>query len=199
MPLSLQTAEKYFNWANIGLAISLASGLFATVVIIWAGNVKENHLKRELAEANAKAANAILESERIKMEVSWRSLNDNTGINLVNRLSASPSKVVVAFAMDDPEAAELARQLQWVFQKAKWEVAISSRKYISTVMKGIIVSPNTWPKSIEVNTYINDAGLISSLYTLPIPEMILGELIPDSDGHITVYVGHKPPAFKTVR
>lgn len=87
MWLSLEVASKLYHWANIGLIASLVGGVVSTVFVVWMGNIKEDYLNRDLsaarerstvlegqivesqksiAEANARAAEANLELERLK-------------------------------------------------------------------------------------------------------------------------------------
>ncbi|WP_203301056.1 hypothetical protein [Marinobacter sediminum] len=87
MWLSLEVASKLYHWANIGLIASLVGGAVSTVFVVWMGNIKEEYLNRDLgaaqerstllesqitesqkaiSEANARAAEAKLELERLK-------------------------------------------------------------------------------------------------------------------------------------
>lgn len=60
---SPEWASKLSDWANIGLIASLIFGVLSTVLLVWMGNVKEEYLKRDLATANGRAAEAIQKAE----------------------------------------------------------------------------------------------------------------------------------------
>jgi hypothetical protein len=52
-------ASLTFNVANIALIVSLVTGVIATCVVVWMGNVKEEYLRRSLADTTHEAALAI--------------------------------------------------------------------------------------------------------------------------------------------
>lgn len=55
---SREIASFVYHLANIGLIIGLVIGLISTGILIWMGNVKEEYLKRDVGEADIKAAQA---------------------------------------------------------------------------------------------------------------------------------------------
>jgi len=61
MEMSIEFAEKVFNWANMAFVSSLVVGVVATVLIILTANVKEAGLKRELSAAKVEVGNATVD------------------------------------------------------------------------------------------------------------------------------------------
>jgi hypothetical protein len=59
---SEETAERLYNWANIGLIFSLAFGVVSTVLVVWMGNVKEGYSEAELKNAEDRLGKAEIEA-----------------------------------------------------------------------------------------------------------------------------------------
>lgn len=59
---SFETAVQLYDNANIFLIGALVVGVIATVLVVWMGNVKEEYLRRDLAEAHKEAAEARKEA-----------------------------------------------------------------------------------------------------------------------------------------
>lgn len=55
---SFETAVRLYDAANIFLIGALAIGVISTVLVVWMGNVKEEYLRRNLADTNARAEEA---------------------------------------------------------------------------------------------------------------------------------------------
>jgi hypothetical protein len=66
--MSLSMAEFLSYWSNWALVGALVAGLIAAYLIVVTGIVKEKALKLELAEANARAAEAGQKAESEKLE-----------------------------------------------------------------------------------------------------------------------------------
>ena len=56
--LTYEAVSRLSDWANITLIVSLVFGVVATYCISWTGSIKEEYLKRELAEATVNAEKA---------------------------------------------------------------------------------------------------------------------------------------------
>lgn len=56
---SFETATRLYDIANFFLIGTLVVGVVATALVVWMGNVKEEYLRRDLAETNARAEEAI--------------------------------------------------------------------------------------------------------------------------------------------
>ncbi len=55
---SFETAARLQDTANIFLIGALVIGVIATALVVWMGNVKEEYLRRDLADTNARAEEA---------------------------------------------------------------------------------------------------------------------------------------------
>lgn len=55
---SFETAVRLYDVANVSLIGALAIGVIATVIVVWMGNVKEEYLRRDLSDTNARAEEA---------------------------------------------------------------------------------------------------------------------------------------------
>jgi hypothetical protein len=60
---SEEWASKLYDWANFFLIAALVVGAASTALVVWMGNIKEEYSKRELANANGRAAEAIQKAE----------------------------------------------------------------------------------------------------------------------------------------
>jgi hypothetical protein len=155
---SFETAVWLYDAANIFLIGALAIGVIATVLVVWMGNVKEEHLRREIAETNARAeeakaasaganaraaelekeaANARLETERIKEAVAWRVIPPESISELEKVLAAKPGSVNLRYMDGDPEALFLAIQISQILSKAHWKVAPGAVKPDNAIVFGI--------------------------------------------------------------
>lgn len=70
---SREWSERLYDSANIALIVALVIGAFATVMIVWMGNKKEEYLKKDIAAAQLRGDEAIAQSEsdrlaRVKIE-----------------------------------------------------------------------------------------------------------------------------------
>jgi cell division protein FtsL len=142
-----------------------------------------------IANANAQAAQARLEQERLKAELAWRTLSPQVVAQLEQILSKHPGKINVQHVANDTEALYLAIQLANIFGKAKWEVQM-----LSVTMGGALVfglwSPNA-PSSDTaiVRDALRAVNIGFSTDTLPPQGMAFGGTIPDAP---ILFVGSKP-------
>ena len=66
---SLETATLVYDKANLFLIAALVVGVIATGLIIWTGKVKEEYLKRDLANTTERAAKAELRAAEANLEL----------------------------------------------------------------------------------------------------------------------------------
>jgi hypothetical protein len=149
--MSRDFAERWSDWANIGLILAATLGVVSTSLAIWTANVKESYLKKDIgllnreaakaderslvleksiADANAKAAqaNERAESERlarvkIEQQIAPRRLSGEQRQKLLAALATPPTTtVIVKSRLLDPEGADLANGIALTLQEAKWKV-----------------------------------------------------------------------------
>jgi hypothetical protein len=102
------TATTTYNIANIALIGSLVVGVVATVLVVWMGNVKESYLNQSLAQAN-------LETERLKAEVSWRDVTPAQVAIIKSVMRRRPMEITVSWIAGDAEGSNFARRLAETF------------------------------------------------------------------------------------
>jgi hypothetical protein len=85
------------------------------------------------------AANAKLETERLKATVAWRSISPEIAASLEKILSATPGSVNLRYTDGDPEALFLAIQISNVLAKSKWQVAPGALKIGNSLTFGFVL------------------------------------------------------------
>jgi hypothetical protein len=109
---------------------------------IEAGKAAGDALVRA-AGLEKEAANARLETEKIKAVVAWRTLSATQNADLNKVLSARPGSVNLRWIDGDPEALFLAMQISQVLGNAKWQVAPGAFKPAGSIHFGILVPPES--------------------------------------------------------
>ncbi|MDR3468930.1 MAG: hypothetical protein P4M07_23635 [Xanthobacteraceae bacterium] len=135
----MSTASAVADWANIFFIGSLVVGVVSTVLIVWMSGVKEAHweedrrksaemiaalgvqgdqLRKDTAEANAKALEARLELERFKAP---RLLGPGQLKRVAEKMGTfAGTRFDVAALPGDPEALNFALQIAAVLGAAGW-------------------------------------------------------------------------------
>jgi hypothetical protein len=107
---------------------------------IEAGKTAGNALVRA-AELEKEAANARLETERLKAVVAWRAISAPQVDELVRTWSLNPGSVNVYWQDGDPEALFFAIQLSNVLQRANWKVSALAMSPNNGILFNLIVPP----------------------------------------------------------
>jgi hypothetical protein len=139
---SQQAAEWISDAANFALIASLVIGVIATVLVVWSGNKKEIYLKRDLAaaaarsaeanarasEADARAAQAIERAElektaRLELEsrLADRTIGGENLHRIGTQLASHPGMHVDVIRNDDEESWRFASHLMAVFYVGQWK------------------------------------------------------------------------------
>lgn len=190
---SSEIAICLYKAANISLIVALGIGVIATGLVVWMGSVKEGYLRRDLAELEKEAANARLETERLKEAVSWRVIPPECASELEKVLSAKPGSVNLRYMDGDPEALYLAIQYSRILSKANWKVAEGAVKPHSTIMFGIGLPDGS---GVDANT-LRDAFLAAKVpfSTNALPPAGITFSISTIPGAPTLIIGSKEPAL----
>ena len=109
---------------------------------IEAGKTAGNALVRA-AELEKEAANARLETEKIKAVVTWRTISASNTAELERVLAAKPGSVNLRWQDGDPEALFLAIQISQILGRAKWKIAPGSFKPANSILFGVVVPPES--------------------------------------------------------
>jgi len=107
---------------------------------VQAGKAAGNALVRA-AELEKEAADARLETEKLKAVVAWRTFSAAQGAELERVLSGKPGSVNLRWMDGDPEALFLAIQISHIFERAHWKVAPGSLKPANGIMFGFVLPP----------------------------------------------------------
>ena len=149
----------------------------------------------KISVADARAAAAELETERLKSLVIWRSISEVAAKGLAARLAAHKARITLGMISNDPEAFSLTAQLQPIFEKAGWE---------SVPMSG------WWGKWLPVGVHIygSDKVTLKFLEDAFAAEHIqfstdappgapdIGLVVPGPPPEVTVLVGSRIGPFK---
>ena len=157
---------------------------------IEAGKAAGNALVRA-AELEKEAANARLETEKIKKVVAWRMVPPESVIKLEQVLSAKPGSVNLRYMDGDPEALFLAIQISQLLSKANWQVASGSFKPSNAIIFGVIL-PNA--DSIDAQTLrkaFSEANI--SFSTDAVPQSGVSFSVSTISGAPTLMIGSKMP------
>jgi hypothetical protein len=158
---------------------------------IKAGETAGNALVRA-AELEKEAANAKLETEKIKQVVAWRSILPHEASSLEKVLMAKPGSVNLRWMDGDPEALFLAIQIAQLLSKAHWQVAPGAVKPPNTIMFGISL-PDTNPDGQTLREAFTSAQMPFATDAVP-PG--IGFSISEIAGAPTLMVGsRRPPQF----
>jgi archaellum component FlaG (FlaF/FlaG flagellin family) len=133
--MSLETAESVFGWANWALVAALVIGVLATYAIILSGNVKEAYLKKEIAEANARALEAQLALEKFKAARTLSPEQQKRIADKMRRFAGQEWAASIAFSTDSLSLlAEIDSALKaagWIRGAALGQVTVGGNTSIS--------------------------------------------------------------------
>ena len=216
---SFETATRLQDAANMFGIGALVIGVIAAALVFWMGNVKEEYLRRELSETNARAeeakagvaiatenaakaneraaslerdaAHAKLETERLKAQLAWRMLPQNLENSLKNTLSKHVGKINIQHVANDTEAQYFAIQLANIFGSAGWEVGLSSVSMSGVAIFGIWVPDTNSPSTQTVRNALIAIGIGFSTQALPVGGAGFSSGSTLTDAPI-LFIGSKP-------
>lgn len=135
------SADTIFSVANWTLLAALVLGVMATYAIVVSGNIKEDKLKRDLADAAKAAAEAnnraeILKAHNLSLESTLMprhvkfdpSFNTQEGAFFLSELKKYRGTNAVIQAIPDFEARTLGREIDLVLRRAGWHVQLVAEK-----------------------------------------------------------------------
>lgn len=204
---SFETAVWLYDAANISLIGALAIVVIATVLVVWMGNVKEDYLRRDLADTNVvlSAANARtaeleketaiarLKTEKLKEAVAWRTMSPESASEFEKILSAKPGSVNLRYMDGDPEALFLAIQISEILSKANWKVAPGAVKPDNAIVFGIGLPDDSGDDAKTLRYAFSAAKVPFSTNALPPTGISFS--ISTIQGAPTLMVGSKKPAL----
>ena len=209
--VSLDNANFWFDMSNLALLLGAVLVVVGTYGVYKMGAIKEHFSdlrisenERATAEANERAvhlekeaAEARLETERLKKEVAWRDLNPITRGKLIAELSDKPARITLVFVSGDPEATRYCAQFVDVFRQAKWKVEVIGRTFLGPPI-GIFVTQNDkWNSNIQseiesVRKAFLDAGIPVGKGGGAVEARVPGLSLGTTDANVRIVVGHRP-------
>lgn len=148
------------------------------------------HANERAATLEKSAAEARLETERLKSQVAWRSLSVDQTKVLERELTKAPGTVNLRYIDGDPEALYFAIQIAKLLERAHWQIATGAVKPNGLVF-GVVMpqGDNALSKAFTsaavqfAVTDLLDAGVSFNISTI--------------QGAPTIFVGsRKPPLLK---
>lgn len=214
--MTLSAIESAKFWADITAVtlavLTAAAGVFAWYFSSRLAAAKDAELSRfqaesrvailsaeaRAAEANEKtaqlakeAANARLETEKIKQVVTWRVVPQESAIELEKALASKPGSVNLRYTDGDPEALFLTIQISQILTKAHWQIAPGAVKPSNAIVFGIDLPDATGVDAQTLRGAFSAAKVPFS--TNPLPEIGVSFSISVIPGAPTLMVGSKAP------
>lgn len=126
-----------FRLGNFVADAAVAIGIYGEVRF---GHVAGGILKMRLASAVERAANAELETERLRAQFSWRRLSSEQIEKFLAVLTDKPKlSIRIEYVGADPESNTFAHEIGGLFKKAGWKVGYTSASYPGAVTFGLCV------------------------------------------------------------
>jgi len=159
MWLSERSVGWIYDAANIGLVAALAVGVVATALIVWTGNIKEEYQKRAVASLNNEAAQARLETERIKKQVAWREVSPDQLSIIRDKLHNTLIEVTISWPSGDSEASAFARSLgQALLDSGAKVSAFSPMGFLGQEPHGLSISGSEESELKSLTSALTAAG-----------------------------------------
>jgi len=169
------------GWSDIlGITAASIGAILAIVTLVgwgfsWkAGKLKDEALekykiesRRSISEADAKAAganeraaNAELETQRLKKQLAWREVTQNQATTIRTALQNTPMNLTISWVAGDPEGSEFAQQLGSVFAASGITlVAFAPMGYLGEEPHGVSISGSERQEIMLLSTALEKAGL----------------------------------------
>jgi hypothetical protein len=104
-------ASRLYNWANLGLIVSLIAGVISTVLLVWMGNVKETYLKIQLATTGERAAHAETGNIQLRKDLETETGKVATLQKNASDAKASQQRVEIELSKQQERAANAEKEL----------------------------------------------------------------------------------------
>jgi hypothetical protein len=112
---------------------------------------------------------ARIEHEKLKAQLAWRTLNEDSAQKMESELASDRGSVTIAYTGGDPEALYFGIQIASIFNKAKWQANLEPRTYPDTIYFGIFIPGPDVAQIRVARTAFKAAGLKYSITQVPKP------------------------------
>jgi len=167
--ISLDTANEFYTWGWRASMFGALITFFGGVFLYWGTRVRDHDFEHSMATLHKQAgvfekeaANARLETEKLKVVVAWRTLSASQVTEFEKALTVKPGAVNLRWTDGDPEALFLATQISQVLGKARWQVAPGSFKPANSMMFGIVLPPVSGEDATTLREALNAAKITYS-------------------------------------
>ena len=132
------------HWAPVFANALVALGVYGEIHFAGRVSKSEERLReiaeRDVANANARAAEAELAAARLQAQFAWRRLSDQQRGELGQALTSQPAFFMrVLYVEADPECEVFAREIGAVFKQAGWRVQFTPASFFGRVEFGVRV------------------------------------------------------------
>jgi hypothetical protein len=216
--VSREWAETLSTVANISLIASLAIGVISTVIISWMGHIKEEYLKRDLAEADEKIALANAAGEQAKKEAAEanqravqaaldlakfrapRMIGTEQGIAIVGKLKDFEGQTYTGvLASSGFDIASLWARIDQLLQQARWVRGAPAGLSVGHPPAGVAVQADNGVTVAFKREAVDTAGiaaeaLVKALLEAGITAQLgyIGDPKEKRHNVVTIRVGAKP-------
>jgi hypothetical protein len=180
-------AADQFERYKVGVAAQVAD---ARNEGIEAGKTAGDALVRA-ATLEKDAANARLETERLKAQLAWRTIPVDAAQKMDEALAKHPGSVNLRYTDGDPEALFFAIQISQILGKAHWAIAPGAVKPANTIVFGISLPDADGVDAQTLREAFSAATI--SFSTTPLPPSGISFSISTIPGAPTLMVGSKAP------
>ncbi len=165
-------------------------------------NAKLGEAVKAAGDANDRAAKAELETEKLRIAASWRSLSKEQyeSLALALRTGGPGASLRICVLMNDQESLAFAHSIAIPFRAARWAVGYRFESYTHNIMTGLMLPEprDNWLEEMKVvNGRVRDAFIsaeISFVNGWPLePYQFAEDNTPLSAPIAWLYVGPKPP------
>jgi hypothetical protein len=110
-------ATRLYDAANIALIVVLIGGVIATSLVVWMGNVKEEYLKKHLADTQLETARLQQANLELQKNVRGREITDEQHGKIVAATKGMKVPELITYIARDPEARTYGFSLVFLFQE----------------------------------------------------------------------------------
>jgi hypothetical protein len=182
--------EWYETTFLIAANLAIAAGVYGEIRFgrkaDTVGEALQQISDERIAASEARAAEAQLETEKLKAQFAWRFLPLEKVAELANKLRATPASVQISYLQSDPECLYFAKQWWAIFRMARWPVQMqgstSGELWFGIILEGGAGSNET-PASQEATALVmkalSEAGI--GFNVAPIPRWVTGLHFPSKE------------------
>ena len=181
--------ETVFKISTISALVLGGLGVASAFVSAWVGyevtDATQREASKSIAEANARSAEAKLETERLRAQAAWRRITQEQHDHIVRALEPHNLNILVKYVAADPEASQFAKELIRTLKDAGASVD-DVLQIKAPPPLGIIVEDTGDARSELLLSVLKSAGLAVGLGEPP---------LNNPGNQALLQIASKPPLF----